>query len=101
MTIHETVGRNQKQAMLALHHVNEAVLDVVKPLMSRTEPYIRITRELPYVDRLPTAKESLEQWFGFFEDVLREERTFLNHVVDLLPQRGPTSHVVKTAPKAA
>ena len=100
MGVHETVGRNQKQVLLTLHHSNEAVLDAMKTFVPRTEPLWRIVREFPYADRLPTARESVEQWFGFFTDVLHEEREFLLNVVGMLPDHRVTP-VVKSTPKAA
>ncbi|HET6966449.1 MAG TPA: hypothetical protein VFH58_16875 [Acidimicrobiales bacterium] len=101
MSVYETVGRNQKQALLALHHGNEAVLDVMKPFMTRTEPVRKVLRELPYVDTLPTARETAEQWFGFVEDVLKEEHAFVLHVIDMLPDHREKTSVVKATPKAA
>lgn len=101
MSVYEAVERNQKQALVALHHGNEAMLDVMKPFMSRTGAAVRLVRDFPYVDRLPAAREGVEQWFGFFGDVLKEEREFLLHVVDMLPDHVTTHRVVKQAPKAA
>lgn len=100
MSVYETVGRNQKQTLLALHHGNEAVLDVMKPFMARTEPLWNVLRELPYVHTLPTARETVDQWFGFAGDVLKEEQEFVLHAIDLLPRRRSTP-VVKATPKAA
>ncbi len=101
MTLHESIGRNQKQALVALHHRHEAVIDLLKPVMGRSGRVVRIARELPFVDRLPTAQESVDQWFDFFEAVLKEERVFVSHVVDLLPTRPAQPPVVKSTPKAA
>ncbi len=101
MSVYETVDRNQKQALLALHHGTEAVLDVMKPFMTRAEPMWKALRELPYVDTLPTARETVDQWFGFVEDVLKEEHTFVLHVIDLLPEYKEKAPVVKATPKAA
>lgn len=101
MSVYETVERNQKQALLALHHGNEAVLDVMKPFMSRTGPVVRLVRDFPYVDRLPTFREGVDQWFGLFGGVLKEEREFLLHVVEMLPDHVVSHPVVKQAPKAA
>lgn len=101
MSVYETIGRNQKQALLALHHGNEAVLDVLKPFMGRTEPFLRVVRDLPYVHRLPKARESVDQWFGFFEDLLKEERDFSTHFVGMLPDHHMTPTAVKSTPKAA
>jgi hypothetical protein len=101
MSVYETVGRNQKQALLALHHGGEAVLDVVKPFMSRTEWFWKMMRELPYADHLPTARESVEQWFGFFDGTLKEGREFAFHLVDMLPAHRATHAAVKSTTKAA
>ena len=101
MSVYETVGRNQKQALLALHHGGEAILDVAKPFMSRTEWFWNMLREVPYVGHFPTARESVEQWFGFFDDTLKEGREFAFHVVDMLPAHKATPPVVKSTAKAA
>lgn len=101
MSVRELVGRNQKQALLTLHHGNEAVLDLMKPFAGLTRPVWRMARDLPYADRLPTAHEAVEQWFGFFEDVLREEREFVLRVVGMVPERRTAAPTVKPAPKAA
>ena len=100
MALYETVGRNQKQALLALRHGNEAVLEAMKPFVDRTGPVARAMRSIRS-DRLPTPKESIEQWFGFAEEVLKEERTFALHVAELLSEHELKPPVVKTAPKAA
>jgi hypothetical protein len=101
MSVYEAIGRNQKQALLALHHGNEAVLDVMKPFMSQTETVVRIVRDLPVADRLPTLKESVDQWFGFFDDLLKEEHHLATHLVDMLPDHQTTPAAVKATPKAA
>jgi hypothetical protein len=93
MRVYETVGRNQTAILSALHHRHEAFLDVMKPVFA--------TAELPMVDRLPTPKETVEQWFGFFDGVLKEEKEFLLGVVDLLPERMVKPTAVKPTAKAA
>lgn len=102
MTVHEIVGRNQRDAVAALHHTYEAVIDLAKPVFGATGPLWKMGRELPMVDRLPTVKESIEQWYGFFEDVLREQKEFLLKLEELLPERQVRPPVVKSStPKAA
>jgi hypothetical protein len=101
MALYETVGTNQKQALLALRHGNEAVLDAMKPFVDRFGPVRRALRTLRFADRLPTPKESIEQWFGFAEEVLKEERAFALHVAELLSEHEVKPPVVKTTPKAA
>ncbi len=102
MTVYETVSRNQKQALSALHHTHEAVLDVAKPVFGMTEPLWRLGRDLPVVDRLPTAKETIEQWYRFFDDVLKEEKEFFLSMEELIPGRKVERPVVKsTTPKVA
>lgn len=102
MTVHEVVGRNQKQALSALHHTHEAVLDLAKPVFDLTEPLWKLGRDLPVVDRLPTAREMIEQWYGFFGDVLKEERQFFLSMEELIPERPVRAPVVKpSTPKAA
>src|SRR5579875_938334 len=98
MRVTDTVDREQKQMLLALHHSQEAVLDVLDLFRDRIR---RMTGELPYVDRRPTVREVVEQWFGFAEDVLKEEREFVLHVLDRLPERTVTPPVVKETRKAA
>jgi hypothetical protein len=63
MSVYETIGRNQTAALSALHHSNEAVLDLMKAFITRYESLPRVTTELPGVDRLPTRKATVEQWF--------------------------------------
>ena len=101
MNLHDRVARNQKQALLRLHRRHEVVLDLLKPVLGRTGRVARVTRDLPYVDQLPTPRESVDQWFDFFGQVLKEERQFVTHVVDLLPTRKVEHPVVKRTPKAA
>ncbi len=101
MRVYETVDRNQKAALSALHHSNEAVLDVVKPFFAMSEPYLKATTELPIYDRLPTPTETVAQWFGFFDEVLKQEKEFLLGVVGLLPERTVKPSAVKPAAKAA
>jgi hypothetical protein len=100
MSVDESVDR-KKHALQVLHHTNEVVLDLVKPFMSRTEFLWKMMREVPYVDRLPAARESVDEWFGFFDDTLKEEREFLLHVVDMLPVHKATPPAVKSTAKAA
>ncbi len=101
MSVYDRVGRNQKAALSALHHSQEAVLDVMKPIVTIYEPLLKMTAELPVVEGLPTPKETVDQWFGFFDDVLKEEKQFLLGVIDLLPTRRVTPPAVKSTPKAA
>ena len=95
MTVHEIVGRNEKQMVKVLHHGHEAVLDVLEPLLGRVEPYLRPMTQLPYVDRLPTPRETVEQTFGFVDDLLKEEHEFFLRVVGLLPDHKRTPPVEK------
>jgi hypothetical protein len=101
MNVFEMVDGNQKAAVSALHHRNEAVLDIVKPLFSMSERFLDATAELPYVGPLPTPKETVAQWFGFFGEILKEERELLLGVVRLLPEHTVESPVAKPAAKAA
>jgi hypothetical protein len=101
MKVDETIGRNQAAALSVLHHSNEAVLDVMKPLFATSESLRKVATELPVVDRLPTLREAVEQWFGFFDGVLKEEKEFLLGVIGLLPERMVTPPLVKPAAKAA
>jgi hypothetical protein len=99
MSVYETVGRNQTAALSALHHGNEAVLDLMKPFFTTSE-FPRARMELPVIE-LPTPKEIVEQWFGFLDGVLKEEKDFLLGVVGLLPERTVKPPVVKPTAKAA
>lgn len=101
MSVYETVGRNQTAVLTALHHTNAAVLDLMKPMFAMSERFPTRTTELHMFDRLPAPKEAVEQWFGFLDGVLKEEKEFLLGVVDLLPERTVKPPVVKAAAKAA
>ncbi len=101
MKVYEIVDQNQKAAVLALHHRNEAVLDAVKPFFTMSERLLNATAELPYVGPLPTPKEAVAQWFGFFGEILREERELLLGGVSLLSEPAVESPAVKPAAKAA
>ncbi len=102
MTVNETISRNQRDAVAALHHSYEAAVDLARPVFSATEPLWKLGRDLPMVDRLPTVRESIEQWYGFFEDVLKEQKVFLLRLEELMPGRPARTPVVKsTTPKAA
>ena len=101
MTIHENVARNQNQALSALHHTHEAVLDIASPVLRATEPLWRLGRELPMADRLPSAREVIEQWYGFFDGVLREEKEFLLSMEQLVPGRPMRPPAVKATPAKA
>ena len=94
MSVHET-------ALSAVHHTNELVLDVVKPLFAMSEPYLKATTELPMFNRLPSPKQTVDQWFGFFDEVLKEEKEFLLGIVTLFPERTVKPSAVKPAAKAA
>jgi hypothetical protein len=85
----------------ALHHGNEAVLDLMKPFFTTSGPVRRATRERSIADRLPTGEEAVEQWFGFWDGVLTEEKAFFASLVGLLPERTVESPVAKSAGKAA
>ena len=101
MNVYEIVDRNQKAIVAAMHHRNEAVLDVVKPFFTMSERFLNATTELPYVGRLPTPEETVAQWFGFWGDVLKEERELLLGVVRVLPERAVEPPAVKPTAKAA
>src|SRR3974390_31293 len=100
MTVYETIGRNQTAALSALHHSNEALLDVMKAFLTRSS-FPMVMRERRHGDGLPAPKETIEQWFGFFDGVLKEEKEFLLSVVGLLPEYTEKPSVVKTSAKAA
>jgi hypothetical protein len=101
MRVYEMVDKDQKAALSVLHHSHEVFLDAVKPLFAAYEPYLRAGMDLPVVDSLPTATEVIDQWFGFFDGVLKEQRQFLRGVVGLLPERMPTPSVRKPTAQAA
>jgi hypothetical protein len=88
MSVYETIGRNQTAVLSALHHRNEVILDLVKPLLATSDSFRSLTAELPVVDWLPTPKQTVEQWLGFWDGVLKEEKEFLLRVIDLLPEPG-------------
>jgi hypothetical protein len=99
--MYETVGRNQNAVLSALHHGNEALLDMMKPYFTLSGSFLKITTKLPIVDRLPTPKETVEQWFGFLDGLLKEEKEFLLGIADLLPDRTVKPPVVTPTAKAA
>jgi hypothetical protein len=101
MDVYEIVDRNQKAVASALHHRNEAILDLVKPYFTMSGRFLDATAELPWVGRLPTPKETVTQWFGFFEEILKEDRELLLGVVSLLPDRKVEFPASKPAAKAA
>jgi len=101
MDVYEIVDGNQKAAVSALHHRNEAVLDMVRPLFTMSERFLNATAELPLVGPLPTPKETVAQWFGFFGEILREERELVLGVVSLLPEPTVAPPMAKAAAKAA
>lgn len=101
MRVQTMVERSQKATLSSLRHVNEAVLDVVTPLFTELEPYLKVTTQLPGVGRLPTPKEAITRWFEFSEGVLKEQKEFLTKFVTLLPEPPVEPHVVKPAAKAA
>jgi hypothetical protein len=101
MSLYETVGRNQNAVLSALHHGNEALLDLMKPYFTVSESLLNFTAELPIVDRLPTPKETVEQWFGFWDGLLKEEKEFLLGIAVLFPDRMTKPPVVKPTAKAA
>lgn len=101
MSAHEIVGQNQKAVLSALHHSNEALLEMMKPLFASSEPLLKRTGELPMADQLATPKEIVDQWFGFLEEVLKEEKTFMLNVAGLFPAVTGKTPPVKSAPKAA
>lgn len=101
MTLHETVGKNQKAVLSALHHSNEALLDMMKPLFATTEPVLKATSELPLADQRATPKEIVDQWFGFLEEVLKEEKSFLLNVAGLFPEAEAKAPPVKAHRKVA
>jgi hypothetical protein len=101
MKVYEIVDRNQKAAVSALHHRNQAVLDVVKPFFTTSERFLNATAELPFVGRVPTPKETIARWFGFYGEILEEEREFLLGVVTLLSEGTVEPPVAKPAAKAA
>ncbi|HUJ64056.1 MAG TPA: hypothetical protein VLX59_00855, partial [Acidimicrobiales bacterium] len=98
---YEIVDRDQKAVVAALHHRNEAVLDLVKPYFAMSERFLDATADLPWVGRLPTPKETVAQWFGFFGEILKEDRELLLGVVSLLPERTVELSASKPAAKAA
>jgi hypothetical protein len=100
VSVYEDVGRNQTAVLSAWHHSNEAVLDLMKPFFTM-ESFPLARMERPLIDRLPTPKETVEQWFGFFDLVLKEEKEFLLALVGLLPERTVKPPVVKPTAKAA
>jgi hypothetical protein len=101
MSVYERVGRNQKVALSALHHGHETVLELMKPIVTMYEPLLKMTAELPRVEGLPTPVQTVDQWFGFFDDLLKEEKQFFLEVIDLLPTRVVAAPAVKATPKAA
>lgn len=101
MTVHSIVDRNEKATLSSLRHTNEAVLDLVKPLFTVLQPYLRMTMELPGFDRLPTPKETVALWFEFGEGVLKEQKEFLTRLVALLPEPRVETPVTKPSTKAA
>jgi hypothetical protein len=101
MKVYEIVDRNQKAAVSALHHRNEAVLDVVKPYFTMSGRFFDGTLELPFVGQLPTPKEIVVQWFGFFDEILKEEREFFVGIMSLVPRRAVQPSPAKPAAKAA
>lgn len=101
MSVPKIVGQNQKAVLAAMRHSNEALLEVMKPLFASSEPFVKATSELTGTDQLPTPKEVVDQWFGFVEEVLKEEKAFLLNVADLIPELPPKTQPVKAAPKAA
>jgi hypothetical protein len=101
MNVYEIVDRNQKAAVSALHHRNEAVLELVRPYLTMSERFLDATADLPLVGKLPTPKETVAQWFGFFEEILKEDRELLLGVVSLLPDRTVGLPTSKPAAKAA
>jgi hypothetical protein len=101
MNMYEIVDRNQKAVVSALHHRNEAVLDLVKPYFTMSERFLNATVDLPLVGGLPTPKETVAQWFGFVGEILKEERELFLGVVSLLPEHTVEAPAVKPAAKAA
>lgn len=101
MTVYETVGKNQKAVLSALHHSNEALLDMMKPLFATSEPLLKATNGLPLAEQRATPKEVVDQWFGFLEEVLKEEKTFLLNVAGFFPEAPAKTPPVKAARKAA
>jgi len=101
MDMYEIVDRNEKAAVSALRHRNEAVLDLVKPYFTMSERFLDAKTELPLVGRLPTPKETVAQWFGFFGEILKEDRELLLGVVKLLPENTVEVPASKPAAKAA
>jgi hypothetical protein len=101
MNLYEIVDRNQKAAVSVLHDRNNAVLDAVKPFFTTSEQFLSAMAELPFVGRLPTPKEAVTQWFGFFDEMLKEEREFFLGVASLLPEHTVEPPVAKPAAKAA
>ena len=101
MKVYEMVDRDQKTALSVLHHGHEAALDAARPLFTAYEPYLRAGIDLPVVDRLPTPTEVIDQWFGFFDGVLKEQRRFLLGVAGLLPARTTKPSARKPTVQAA
>jgi hypothetical protein len=100
-TLLETTSSVQNQVLDALKSGEDAVLSAVKQVTDAVEPVIEpLTSRVgqaPFAEQLPPAKDVVDQWFGFAEKVLANQKQFALKLVDLFaPAAPPAKPAAKT-----
>ena len=98
MSVLETAVTVQDQILDAVRAGQEAVLSAVGTLANGTKPIAEKLPASPLADRLPKAADVVDNYFGFAQKLLANQKDF---TLKLAESYRPAKPAAKTGPKGA